>query len=269
VRVWPRWDGLQSLPDALLESGSAQIKGEVGTLVVALQAADHRRKRFGEDAAIQLNVSGRVFAAQFVHQLRVPAADVDGADTLRRRGNQQLPEVAVLDGIADLHPHSAAAVLRGRHTERRRLVETAAGAVPGVVERGSDRGALAKSALQTLAAAALPILARRDGNDPFEGPLQVVGAEANLSSQVGELQRFLTLFDGAARALHGGELRRRFAGPAAVAGAEAARFGGVRRRKEENAVARGAAAPGRRAGSRSRWYAPRKRKCRRPSRRGA
>ena len=128
------------------------------------------------------------FATQLRRQGPVVVAQVDRADAALRASQEQPPDRAVDDRVADDGAARPVAVRGRTHPEVRRRcgVEGRARAPSGVVHGGRHGVGLAQPVAQPLDPLALGVLARAHPDDPPEGPLEVVRAPADATPEFGE-----------------------------------------------------------------------------------
>ena len=132
----------------------------------------------------------RELAHQALLQLLVGIGELNGADALVGGGDQHASEGRAGDGVADYGGHGAAAVFLRSHAELRggALVETAAGAVSGGIERGGHVVASLQILFHLAQAAGVDVGLGRDAERGLESPLQVEGTAAEFFGQQAESQ---------------------------------------------------------------------------------
>src|SRR5205823_6025709 len=97
------------------------------------------------------------------------------------------------NGVANGDGNSSAAVFIGRHPELRggALIQTAAGAVTGIVERGGDRRPRLQLLFEVVQAAGIGILTRGNSQHRLKAALQVKGTLLEGRAQAREGERLI------------------------------------------------------------------------------
>src|SRR3990172_440954 len=130
----------------------------------------------GQAVAVAAHFCQRILAPQLSLERAVGVSQTDRAHPPLRAGDKQASQRRSRRRIVDGHPRASFAVGCRRHPQARRgaLVEPAARAVAGLVERPRDPLALADSRLEALQASRLLVLARADAHPALEGPPQKI-----------------------------------------------------------------------------------------------
>ena len=243
-------DLAQRLPDALLERGAAHVERQIEPLRRRLDEADHPRDHPLE-ALIAADQPGlRKAILKAAHERVRVVAELDRADALAGRRDEDRAERALADREADRGAIPAAAKLRRGHAEEigRSGVEAPARIEAGAVDRLGDRAALRKLLAHAFGALCIAIGFRRHAGHGLEDAVEVEAAHAGGVRQRVEARHLVRLLDRTAGfcdqcCLTLGE--RGFVRPAALARAEARALGGGAARMEADVLA---SRPARRAG---------------------
>ena len=136
-------DLLEGAPDALLEGGGADVEGEGGGQRVFRGLAEDEGEGFGEPSGVAFGGDelGAIEAlAEVGEQLRVVAAECDGADSGVGGGGQHPAQRTAGRGVADQQAGSACAQRARSHSQGvvAGLVEAAGGAEAGFVDGVGD-----------------------------------------------------------------------------------------------------------------------------------
>src|ERR1039458_1508995 len=133
-------NSLQSFPDSPLKRSGADVEWKRGIGLLSLNEAREVVSPLGHGGIVAAANRERKLADQALLELLIGVGELNGTDALVGGGDQHASERRTGDGVANDGSHGAAPVLLRSHAELRggALVEAAAGAVSGGVERGGQ-----------------------------------------------------------------------------------------------------------------------------------
>ena len=232
----------QFLPDPALEGGGADVQRDFRRLAIARCEARHTAGVPGGHAIVRADRGAGELGAKLLLQLRRGVAEANGAYAARGGRHQDLTRRGRHHRESDLQPRAAVAVCRRGHAQlgRAPLVEAAAGAVAGVVERPRYRRPALHLPLKALQPAPFRPRARRNPQHCLERALDVKRAIGQGAGQPGQRNVLLRVgFDIPADLPH--HLHRRIdrgaLGPAAQAWPESGALGFLPAREEQHVLA--------------------------------
>ena len=238
----------QRLPHLPLEGGADDVERHVGRVerrrLAAVEPGQHALHPRRQRCVVALDLGRREVVLQIALEGAIAVAEEHRGDALLGRRDQHAAIVGVDRGVVDMRAGAALGIGGGRHAERlvARFIDAARRAVARAIQRLAHLLAVAQRLAEALALLGDQPVARRQAELGDEALAEGVGGDADLARHLGERRRLVGVGRveqraGARHRLAEAELGLPVARLAALAGAEAGRFGRFRRGVEGHVLA--------------------------------